>query len=258
MFPRTSLIAALALIALLLLGFPLLISLFGSLENSLHASGLKVTPTESPPAATWTPTVASTPTPTPTTTFTASPTPSPTATETATPTATPTPTTTPSSTPTPTDTATATPLPQVYLLPFVQVFAVGHPEPGDSTQVLLYEGGSDVFEILGTEGDLSRLETQDGGLSFWTATDNVSPGQPLAAQYDYSVKGRTAKLSGSSVLACAYNDRPKLAFGACQQLNNASTAVLNARVIAGPTALYIAQINGALLVISANAVVSVE
>jgi hypothetical protein len=260
MSPRRNLIAVAALAALLLLAFPLLVSMFGDLAETAPSAGLTAPQAALAATPSLSPTTPVTPTTAPTITSTVTPSLTPTATETATftPTTTPSSTPTPTSTPTFTETPTATPLPRVYLLPFIQVFAVGQAQPGNSTQVSMYDGGSDVFELLATEGKLARLESQDGGLTFWTASDNVSPVQPLPAQYDYSVKGRTARLSRSSILACAYNDRPTLAFGACQQLTNPSTAVLNARVIAGSTAMYIAQIDGALEVISATSVISVE
>lgn len=140
-------------------------------------------------------------------------------------------------------------------MPFVQVFAVGQTQLSSSTQVLMYEGGADIFEVLATQGTFTRLQTLDRALNLWTGSSNISPFQPPAAQYDYSVKGQTAKLSGTSVFACAYNERPTLAFGACQQLANVTTAVLNARVVAGSTVLFIAEINNALFVVPASAIV---
>lgn len=122
----------------------------------------------------------------------------------------------------------------------------------------MFDGGADIFQLLGGEGALSRLQTIDGVMNFWTESENVSPVQPPPAQYDYSVKGRIARLSGSRILACAYNDRPTSAFGACQQTAGVSTALLSARVVAGANTLYIAQINGALYVISANSVISTD
>lgn len=255
--PRQNLFAVLALAVLLLIAFPLLVSIFGELPSAPSGSGAPPviaglpTPSASPTAsATLTASLTASATPTLTTTPSDTPTPSPTPTV--------TPSVTPSSTPTPTNTATATPLPRVYLLPFVQVFAVGLAQPVGSTQVLMYDGGSDVFEVLSVQRDLMRMRTISGGMSFWTASGNISLTQPEPAQYDYSVKGRAARLTGSPFLACTYNDHPTLAFGACQQLGTVSSAVLNARVIAGTTQLYIAQINGVLEVISASALALVE
>jgi hypothetical protein len=256
MSSRRSLVAVLALVALLLFAFPLLVSMFGDLAGTAPTDAQTVTRVTNLATLTLTPSVTATPTAAQTATSTATSIPSLTPIPTATPTLTPT--TTPSLTPTPTDTPTATPLPRVYLLPFVQVFAVGQPQPSNSTQVLMYDGGADVFEVLATQGRLTRLQTLDGGMNFWTSSDDVSPIQPLAAQYDYSVKGRTGKLFGYSIFSCSYNDHPTLAFGACQQVNNVSSVVLTARVIAGATPLYIVQINGALQVISANIVAPVQ
>lgn len=250
MSPRANLAAVLALIALLALAFPLLVSILSDWTSfstpQLESSAARAT--TAPPTASPAPTVLPTATPT------ASSTSTPTFTPTATSTPTLTPTITPSPSPTSTDTPTATPFPRVYLLPFVQVFAVGQSQLSSSTQVLMYEGGADVFEVLTTQGTYTRLQTQDARVNLWTASGNVSPFQPPAAQYDYSVKGQTAKLTNESIFACAYNDRPTLAFGACEQLQHDSTAVLNARVTAGSTTLYVAQINGALYVIPASSV----
>lgn len=118
----------------------------------------------------------------------------------------------------------------------------------------MYNGGADVFEVLANQGTFVRLQTPDASLSFWTASGNISAVQPPAAQYDYSVKGRTARLLVRSVFTCVYSDRPTLGFGPCQQLNNVSAAILNARVIAGGAPLYIAQIDGVLYVIPASTV----
>jgi hypothetical protein len=249
MSSRRNLIAVIALAALLVLAFPLLVSMFGDLAGPVPSSGPSVTRI----ALAATPTTSATATST--STATPSVTPTPTETATFTPTITPSFTPTLTATPTPTATPTATPLPRVYLLPFVQVFAVGQSQLSSSTQVLMYEGGADVFELLATQGTFARLRILDGRINFWTASDNISPFQPPAAQFDYSVRGRTATLSTSSIFACAYNDRPTLAFGACLQLNNVSTAVLDARIIAGATTLYIAQINGVLYVIPARFIV---
>lgn len=248
MSSRRNLIAVLALLALLALAFPLLVSIFGELVTANSPSA----PTKTKVALQLIPT--STATTTPTSTLTPSLTPTSTSTATATSTATFTPTSTPTSTPTATSTPTPTPRPRVYLAPFVQVFAVGQPQPTNSSQVLMYSGGADVFEVSATQGTFVRLQTLDGNLSFWTASGNISAVQPPAAQYDYSVRGRTARLSTASVFACVYDDRPTLAFGPCQQLNNISTAILNARVTAGGSPFYIALINGVLYVIPANAI----
>lgn len=255
-----NLLAILALVVLVILPFPLLASFFADLAPSAPPIGPSVTlvpvaliPTRieelSPTAtftssATLTTTASTTPSPTSTSTLTA------TATSTFTPTSTPTPT----ATETATDTPTPTPLPRTYLFPFVQVFAVGQAQLKSSSQVLMYEGGADTFEILTTQGTSVRLQTADGSMNFWTSASNASSVQPPPAQYDYSVKGQTEKLASSSIFACSYNDRPVRAFGVCQQLNKVSTTILNARVIVGPGALYIAQINGGLYVIPSSAV----
>jgi hypothetical protein len=252
MSSHRQLIASVALLALLLLAFPLLVSIFADLEGT--------SPVESQTQAAASPPRIEAPTASSTATSTVTPslTPTSTATPTLTPSLTPSPTPTPSLTPTSTATPTPTPLPRVYLFPFVQVFSMGQPQPSSSTQVLMYDGGTDVFEVLATQGTFTRAQTLDGSLTFWTASTNASPVQPPAAIYDYSFRGRTAKLSQSSVFACAYNESPTVAFGACKQLNNSSTVVLVAHLIAGTNPLYIARINGAAYVISETAVASVQ
>lgn len=256
MSPRRSLIAVLALIVLLALAFPLLVSLFGDLD--VPAQGNPPAPSALALAATPTQTPAATSTPTLTATASATATATPTATATNTPTFTPTNTSTitPSLTPTSTSTPTPTPLPRVYLLPFVQVFAVGQSQLSSSTQVLMYEGGADVFEVLATQGTFSRLQTVDGKMNLWTASSNVSPFKPPAAQPDRNVQGQLVRLASPNISACTYNDRPVLAFGVCQQLNDLSTAILAERVTTGSAVLYIAEIRGQLFVIRAQDVLS--
>ncbi len=227
---RRSLIAVLALLALLLIAFPV----FGSISSDVFRQ-----PTATP---------TSTRTATPTATFT------PTSTPTATATWTPTPTFTPTATSTP----TPLPRPRVYLLPFVQVFAVGEPHPTNSAQVLMYEGGTDVFELIAVEGALARLQTLDGSVNFWTGGSSLSTVPPPAAQYDYGVRGKTARLAGSSVFACTYSSQPALAFGTCQQLFSVSIATLEAHITTGTTSLYLADINGVRYLISASDIVTIS
>ncbi len=198
--------------------------------------------------------------PTPTPTATSTPTNTPTSTSTLTPTPTFTPTATPTLTATPTATWTPspTPRPRLYLLPFTQVFAVGQSQPTSSTQVLMYEGGNDQFEVLSTEGPFTRLQTLDGGMNFWIATTSAATVPPSPAQYDYGVRGHTATLIPAALFACAHNDRPTLAFGACQLLNNVTSVTLVARITSGSASLYLAQIGGAQYLISTTSVVSIQ
>jgi hypothetical protein len=107
---------------------------------------------------------------------------------------------------------------------------------------MMYEGGTVVFEVLETAGAVTRLQTPDGALNFWTATSSISRTPPQAAQYDYSVRGRSAAIIVPTIFACAHSEQPTLAFGLCTQLNNVTTATLVARITAGSTMLYLAQI----------------
>ncbi|MGB8643857.1 MAG: hypothetical protein WCF84_01345 [Anaerolineae bacterium] len=241
MSSRRNIIVVVILVVLLLLAFPLI----GSLLSDLAGTGGGIAmPFLAPPTPTSTATATRTTTPTltstPTTTFTS------------------TPTRTPTATPTATWTPSPTPRPRVYLLAFTQLFALGQSQPGNSTQVLMYEGGNDLFEVLSTEGPFTRLQTLDGGMNFWIATTNLGSSPPPPAQYDYGVRGHTATLLPAALFACAHNDRPTLAFGVCQTLTDVTSVTLVARITSGSTSLYLAQIGGVQYLIPATAVVSVS
>ncbi len=245
MTQRRNLIIVLALAAFLIVGLLLIGSLLSDLSapsTIALATPTVVTNTPPPRLPTLTAAPSITPISTPTVVITVPPTTAP--------------------SPSPTITSPATPSttvpPSVYLAPFSQVFAVGQAEPNNSTQVLMYQGSNDSFDILGTQGPFTQLQTVDGGMNFWTATTGVLLAPQPPPQYDYSVRGRTAKLFPGSVFACAHNDRPALAFGTCQALNGVSSATLIARVTAGGTSLYLAEIGGAQYLIPTTAVISVS
>ncbi len=250
-----SVLTVVALLLLILLAFPLLASLFG---GGLGLSGVGTDASPSLPDTTPLPTAipvtpaTSTPPPTLTPTVTLTPTPTLTSTPTLTPTPTSTSTPTPTPTPTFTLTPTSTPFPRVYLLPFIQVFAVGKADPSASGTVLMYEGGSDVFEVLAVQGGLERLQTTDAKMNFWTGSDNVSPSLPTQAVSDFSVRGRSALVPPGSVFACAYNSRPSLAFGSCLRINGVTNATLIARIQVRQSSLYLADIKGAEYIVSAG------
>ncbi len=246
MSQRRNLITVLALAALLLVALVLI----GSLLSDLPTPSTIALAT--PSVITVIPTSPPTDTPTPLPTYT--PTATPTATATLAPTFSPCPTPLPTWTPTVAPTAR----PRIYLAPFSQVFALGQAQPSNSTQVLMYEGNNDPFEVLGVQGPFTQLQTVDGGMNFWTATTGVLVAPQPPPQYDYGVRGRTAKLFPGSVFACARNDRPALAFGTCQTLNGVSSAILVARVTAGGTVLYLAEIGGAQYLIPTTAAISVS
>ncbi|MBI4788620.1 MAG: hypothetical protein HY782_16430 [Chloroflexi bacterium] len=225
---RRDLIAAISLLVLLLIAFPVLGSILGNwfAPNLATARIATQTPTISPTAR---PTETDTPEPTLTATATA--------TETLTPIARPT------STPTPTP--PATPLARLYLIPFRQVFAVGQSQPLTSTPVLLYENGSDVFYIVGQQSNFVRLQTLDGRMNFWTRAENTSATPPQAPQYDFTVRGKTARLGVTDGLACLHEGNLIPPLSPCQPLSSFSTATLTARITSGfTTALYLAEING--------------
>lgn len=226
-------LAALGLVALLLIG---------SLLSDLAVPSPVATVTPPPPTGTPTLEPSTTPSLTPTASITASP------------------TSVPSLTPSPTAPPTASPTtnPRVFLAPFSQVFAVGQAQPNNSSQVLMYQGNNDTFEAVGVQGAFTRLQTLDGGMNFWTATTSVVASPLPPPQYDYSVRGKTAKLYPASLFACARSDRPTLAFGVCQPLNGISSAILVARIAAGGNSLYVADIGGAQYLIPATAVSSIS
>ncbi len=238
---RRSTIALVSLIALALVAFPLLVSLFGGLLGPLPQIAFQPSSTPSPtPAATATITL------TPSPTATASPSPTPLPSETPTSTLTPTPTATATATETPTSTPTwtptATPRPRVYLQPYVQVFAVNQDQPNVSTQVLMYEGGNDIFEVLETQGSLTRLQSPTD--NFWTASSNISTTPPPPAQYDYSVQGLTARPIGDSLFACGFITPHPYAFGPCQTLTGVTVVTLQQRIQARQSTLYLFLWNG--------------
>ncbi len=137
---------------------------------------------------------------------------------------------------------TATPLPRVYVLPFRQVFAIGQSQPITPSAFLLYENGTDVFQLIGQQGTFDHLQTSDGKLSFWTAAENVSSA-PVAAQYDLSGRGKTIRLIPSTGYACLHEDAPPPTFSTCQLLPNFSSAKLNAKIMSGSVMMYLVEID---------------
>lgn len=130
---------------------------------------------------------------------------------------------------------------RVYLLPFRQVFAVGASEPVTTTQVLLYENGTDVFQMIGKQGAFARLQTLEARLDFWTLRDNVVFTPPVAAQYDFSARGKTARLDGARGMACLHqDDAPPLSV--CQQPAGLTNATLVARITTEGAEFYLVQV----------------
>ena len=171
----------------------------------------------------------------------ATPTLTPTATTTAMPTATLSPTTTPTSAPT--ETPTITPLPRVYLLPLRRVFSIGQAQPQTDAPFLLYEMGNDLFQVIGQQGASVRLQTLDGRMNFWTARENISTIPPVAAEYDYGVRGKTARLAVSGFV-CLHNEMPAPVFSICQPQPGFSSARLIAKITAGHIVFYLVEVNG--------------
>ena len=177
----------------------------------------------------------------------ATPTLTPTATPPATSTATRPPTATPTLAPPSTiaqgATPTITPLPRVYLLPFRRVFSVGQAQPLTDAPFLLYETGSDQFQIIGQQGTNVRLQTLDGRMNFWTARENISTIPPVAAEYDYSARGKTARLAPSGFM-CLHSEMPTPVFSICQPQPGFSSVRVIAKITAGHIVFYLVEING--------------
>jgi len=161
------------------------------------------------------------------------------------PTETPTATRAPSITATraPTATPTATPLPRVYLLPLRRVFSIGQTQPQSDAPFLLYETGDDVFQMIAQQGSWIRLQTLDGRINFWTARENVSTIPPAPAEYDYSVRGKTARLAASSFV-CLHAEMPAPVFSVCQTPSGLTTARVIAKITAGHIVFYQVEVNG--------------
>jgi len=131
---------------------------------------------------------------------------------------------------------------RVYLLPFRQVFAVGAGEPLTTTQVLLYENGTDVFQMIGKQGAFARLQTLDASLDFWTLRDNVVFTPPVAAQYDFSARGKTARLDSQRGMACLHRDGATPPLSACQSPAALTSATLTARIMTEGAEFYLVQV----------------
>lgn len=138
---------------------------------------------------------------------------------------------------------TSTPAPRAYVLPFRQVFAIGQSGPITPSTFLLYENGTDVFQLIGQQGAYSRLQTLDGKMSFWTATENVSTSAPTAAQYDFSGRGKTIRLIPSTGYICLHEEAPPPTFSTCQALPNFSSAILTAKITSGSVIMYLVEID---------------
>ena len=179
----------------------------------------------------------------------------PTLTPTETRTVTLTPTTTPP--PPPTEMPVATPLPRVYLLPLRRVFSIGQTSPQTDAPFLLYETGSDLFQLLGQQGANVRLQTLDGRMNFWTARENISTIPPVAAEYDYSGRDKTARLA-SSGFVCLHSEMPAPVFSICQPQPGLSSARLIAKITAGHIVFYLVEFNGKNYFVPLEVIVSIS
>ncbi len=161
------------------------------------------------------------------------------------------------STPLPTDTATATTtvtptLPRatptlptrVYLQAFRLVYTANPSASLNSAPSLLYENGSDVFQVMERRGDYVRLQTLDGARTLWTAEQNISLSPPSAPQYDFSVRGRQVQLAGAAGLACQHKGSASPPLDPCDPLFGITNVTLTAHITSGPVSVYLADVNG--------------
>ncbi|HEX9075696.1 MAG TPA: hypothetical protein VF932_07935 [Anaerolineae bacterium] len=218
---RRDLFAAVTLLALLVIALPLIGSLLGNWFAPSAAGPQAALDATMTPAAR-------------TTTIETPPPPEVTATLPATPTF----------VPLPPGTRPATPPARVYLVPFRQVFAIGQPQPAPVTPALLYENGSDIFQVMDRQAGYVRLQTSDARMNFWTGAENISPSPPAAPQYDFTVRGKTAQLANATGLACMHELNSNPPFSICQPLSNFPTATLTARIFSSSSLLYLADIGG--------------
>lgn len=146
-------------------------------------------------------------------------------------------------TPTPALSPSPTGVARVYLLPFRQALAINQTEPTTRTNFLLYENGSDVFQAVGQQNNYVHLQTLDGKLSFWVASQDVSSTPPPSAEYDFSNRGKTIRLAPQTGYACLHEDAPPPVFALCQSLPNVATAKLIAKITAGSVTVYLVEID---------------
>ncbi|MCI0475954.1 MAG: hypothetical protein L0Y55_06875 [Anaerolineales bacterium] len=212
---RRDFFAVFVLFAVCALACPLLGSLFsGSTLATIGAFSARELPTLTPtetPSATHTPTIA--------------------------------PTFAPPSTAAQGEPPTVTLLPRVYLLPLRRAFSVGQAQPQADAPFLLYETRSDLFQLIGQQGTNVRLQTLDGRMNFWTARENISTIPPVAAEYDYSARGKTARLV-SSGFVCLHSEMPAPVFSICQPQPGFSSARVIAKITAGHIVFYLVEVNG--------------
>jgi hypothetical protein len=138
-----------------------------------------------------------------------------------------------------------TPLPsRVFLLPLRQVFAVGETQPLTSTRFLLYEGGTDVFQMIERRDAFVRLQTLDANFNFWTQNENVSLLPPLATQSDFSARGKSARINGATGFACLQNANASPAFALCQKPATLARATVIALFASDAVQVYFVEADG--------------
>ncbi|MBI5304430.1 MAG: hypothetical protein HY868_20020 [Chloroflexi bacterium] len=154
--------------------------------------------------------------------------------------------------------AQPTALARVYLTPFRQVFAIGASEPLTTTQVLMYENGTDVFQLIGRRDAFAHLQTLDASMTFWTARENVVYTPPIAAQYDFTDRGKTARLDRARGMACLHKDDAAPPLSVCQSPTGLTSATLIARITAQDAAFFLVEVDGRNYFVSPEAVLQVR
>ncbi|MBI5650613.1 MAG: hypothetical protein HZC40_09245 [Chloroflexi bacterium] len=152
-----------------------------------------------------------------------------------------------------------TPLPaRIFLLPLRQVFAVGETQPITPTRFLVYEGGTDVFQMIERRDSFVRLQTLDANFNFWTQSENVSLLPPLATQADFSARGTSARINGANGFACLQNVNASPPFATCQKPANLTRATLIARIVSDAVEFYLGEVEGVNYFIAPEAIIEVK
>jgi hypothetical protein len=144
----------------------------------------------------------------------------------------------------------------VYLKPFSQVFAQNQDTVNTSDSLWLYTAPNPdaAFQVIGTQGAFTRLQSQGGTMNFWTLNDNVVTTPAAPAEYDDSVAGTPVQLNGSAIFACeAQHPRP-LILGLCTNLTDVTEGELLQRATVNGATLYLVRINNNLYWVSSNAI----
>ncbi len=152
-----------------------------------------------------------------------------------------------------------TPLPaRVYLLPFRQVFGFGASAPLSTTQVSLYENGTDVFQRIGRQEMYTHVQTLDGAIHFWTLSDNLVFTPPNPAQYDFALRDKSARLDRNRGVGCLHSDNAIPPFSVCQSPAGLASGTIVARITTEGAEFYLIQANDKHYFVSPDAVLEIR